>query len=108
MDSYRRIDPCQNRAPMQSYLWDTTLDGEIVVLNSKGVPDFNALQNILDQRVARNVVYFLFDVPYFEGYDLRKVKLSERPAFLGTVMNGKTTDHVRLSETFDGEPHAIF
>src|SRR5690242_11802402 len=40
------------------------IDGEIVVLNDAGVPDFNALQNCLDQRASSGIVYFLFDLPF--------------------------------------------
>jgi len=43
------------------------LDGEVVVLREDGVPDFNALQNAFDQNSSGNIVYFLFDVPYFNG-----------------------------------------
>ncbi|HMK20845.1 MAG TPA: hypothetical protein VK466_00840, partial [Terriglobales bacterium] len=51
------------------------LDGEIVVQRSDGTPDFNALQNSLDSNSSESVVYFLFDVPFSEGYDLRQVQL---------------------------------
>ena len=35
------------------------------------MPDFNALQNAFDRRASTDIVYFLFDVPFFDGYDLR-------------------------------------
>ena len=47
------------------------LDGEIVVLNEKGLPDFQALQNAFDSARTQNIVYYLFDVPFYDGYDLR-------------------------------------
>ena len=40
------------------------LDGEIVVMNSKGVPDFNALQNAIDSVAGDAIDYFVFDLPF--------------------------------------------
>ena len=83
------------------------LDGEIVVMNEAGVPDFNALQNSLDTNAAAGIVYFLFDIPYYEGYDLRKVPLRDRRQLLKEVMAAKATTHVLYSDTFDGDPASI-
>ena len=49
-------------------------DGEVVVLNSGGLPDFNALQNAFDRRSTTNLTYFVFDLLYLNGYDLREVR----------------------------------
>ncbi len=38
-------------------------------MNDHGVPDFNALQNAFDTARAESIAYFVFDLPYFEGYD---------------------------------------
>ena len=48
------------------------------MLDDKGVPDFNALQNALDNSRSEDIVYFVFDAPYFDGNDLRKVPLASR------------------------------
>jgi len=83
------------------------LDGEIVVLDEHGVPDFNALQNAFDQEDSADITYFLFDVPFFEGYDLREVELRYRRQLLEAFVNEKGTDHVRFSEAFDADPASI-
>nr|WP_256354731.1 DNA ligase D [Variovorax sp. dw_308] len=84
------------------------LDGEIVVLGPGGSPDFNALQNAFDRgRGADQIVYFLFDVPFFEGYDLRAVTQRERRALLKALLDEKGTEHVRYSADFDGDPASI-
>ena len=49
------------------------LDGEIVVLNESGSTDFQALQNAFDKEKTSNIVYFLFDLPYYDGFDLTGV-----------------------------------
>lgn len=41
---------------------DAWLDGEAVVLNSEGQPDFNALQNAFDRRSTAEIVMFVFDL----------------------------------------------
>ena len=62
------------------------LDGEVVVLRDGGVPDFNALQNAFDRGTGNDIVYFLFDVPFFEGYDLRQATLRDRRRFLESFL----------------------
>ena len=83
------------------------LDGEIVVLGNDGVPSFNALQKSFDKASTDNIVYFLFDVPYLDGYDLRRAPLSERQRVLKALLNGKEDDRIRHSEVFDADPAAL-
>ena len=83
------------------------LDGEIVVLGEHGAPDFNALQNAFDANNSRGIVYFLFDVPFFDGYDLRNAPLRERRQLLEAILSDKATEHVRFSEAFEGNPATI-
>ncbi|MBC7782085.1 MAG: DNA ligase D [Proteobacteria bacterium] len=80
------------------------LDGEIVVLGEDGTPSFNALQNALDRPQADHITYFLFDIPFFEGYDLRQVPLRARRARLETFLAQKQTRQLRFSAAFEGDP----
>jgi bifunctional non-homologous end joining protein LigD len=80
------------------------LDGEIVVLGEHGAPDFNALQNAFDVNNAGGIVYFLFDLPFFEGYDLRNAPLRKRRQLLEVILADKAMEHVRFSEAFEGDP----
>ena len=77
------------------------LDGEIVVLNSKGIPDFQLLQNAFDSSKTRDIVYFVFDLPHFGGYDLTRVPLVDRRQLLAKVLESNASRHVRFSEAFD-------
>ncbi|MCY0852749.1 hypothetical protein [Cupriavidus sp. D39] len=56
------------------------LDGEIVILSDKGTTDFQALQNAFDRSKVEDIQYFVFDLPFFHGHDLRQVPLAERCA----------------------------
>ncbi|HEX6019546.1 MAG TPA: DNA ligase D, partial [Burkholderiaceae bacterium] len=82
----------------------TWLDGEVVVLGPDGMPDFNALQNAFDGSRTRDIVYFVFDVPYFEGYDLRAATLAERRALLQAFIEQHRSEHLRFSAAFDADP----
>jgi len=84
------------------------LDGEIVVLNEQGLPSFNALQKAFDRGAGSEaIVLFLFDVPYFEGYDLRDVALGARRRLLKALLDERATEHVRYSADFESDAAAI-
>lgn len=83
------------------------LDGEIVVADKNGIPDFQLLQNAFDTaktqqiraQIRAPIIYYVFDLPYYNGYDLRAVPLIERRALLQSIL--KKSDLVRYSENFD-------
>ena len=77
------------------------IDGEIVVLNAKGNPDFQALQGAFDSSRTKDIVYFAFDLPHFGGYDLTQVPLVERRKRLAAVFEKNKSDRLRFSEAFD-------
>ena len=79
------------------------LDGEIVVPVGNGGTSFQALQNAFESSKTRDIVYFLFDVPFYDGYDLTRVPLGERRAFLEPLLVNATPP-IRLSEVFDVAP----
>ena len=81
---------------------DGWYDGEIVVLNAKGTPDFGALQHAFDTRKASDMVLYLFDLPYCGGRDIRAMPLEQRRALLKTIVSRNANDSLRFSETFDG------
>ena len=82
------------------------LDGEIVVMNGDGLPDFNALQNAIDNAASEAIEYFVFDLPFHDGRDLRKVPLRARRALLGELLETAPSDRIRLSQTFDADAGA--
>ncbi|MDP2451843.1 MAG: DNA ligase D [Polaromonas sp.] len=77
------------------------LDGEIVVHDKKGVPDFGALQNAFDSGSTAQIVYYVFDLPFYEGYDLRPLPLVERRNILRALVQAAAPGPVRFSETFE-------
>ena len=77
------------------------LDGEIVVLDANGIPNFGLLQNAFDDASMDRIVYYVFDVPYHAGLDLSAVPLLQRRALLKALIDGSPTAKVRYSESFD-------
>ncbi len=46
------------------------LDGEVIVPNEHGIPDFQSLQNAFDSSRTQSIIYYIFDIPFHNGYDL--------------------------------------
>jgi bifunctional non-homologous end joining protein LigD len=85
------------------------LDGEIAVLDEKGVSRFHLIQpriansdpNAVAHLVRSTpVVYFAFDLLYLDGYDLRGVDLGKRRELLTQVVAPGGV--LRISEAFPG------
>jgi bifunctional non-homologous end joining protein LigD len=83
------------------------LDGEIVVLDTNGMPDFNALQNAFDSAGTAAVTYFVFDLPFADGFDLRNAPLHARRALLRQVVDANAPESVRFSADFAADPASV-
>lgn len=83
------------------------LDGEVVVPNEEGTPDFQALQNAFEIGRSGTIVYYLFDLPYLNGLDLRQVPLEERRAALGQLLETNDNELLRFSADFTEHPESI-
>ena len=63
------------------------LDGEAVILDESGRPDFQLLQRHAQRRAGESpAVLFVFDLLSFEGYDLRPLPLSVRKSVLRKII----------------------
>jgi bifunctional non-homologous end joining protein LigD len=83
---------------------DGWYDGEIVVHDEHGKPNFNLLQQAFDGSNRAQIVYFIFDAPYFKGYDLRDVRLDERRPLLEEALARTPSETVRFSSEFGDDP----
>ena len=84
------------------------LDGEIVALDADGRSSFSLMQQRTGirkwgQRVAGNseiqVLYYAFDLIYFDGHDLRRLPLDQRKQALATLVVPEGP--LRISDHFD-------
>lgn len=84
------------------------LDGEIVVLGANGLPDFNALQKAFDRKAADDTItYFVFDLPFHEGRDLRELPFRDRRRLLQDLIERRGTPNIRFSADFVADPATI-
>jgi len=87
---------------------DAWLDGEIVVLNDAGIPDFNRLQNAMDNSRSADVVYFVFDVPFLGDQDLRQVPVASRRMVLERLLaSAEQSDRIKFSQALDARPDEV-
>ena len=85
------------------------LDGEMVVPNDQGLPDFQALQNAFDSGRSADIIYYLFDLPFLEGHDLREAPVEERREALSALLSEAKSGSkiLRFSEDFEEAPEAL-
>src|SRR5262249_20826599 len=62
------------------------LDGEIVVIDSKGVSSFAALQESLKRTRTNDLTYQVFDILHLDGKDLTGLPLVERKRVLKALL----------------------
>lgn len=78
---------------------DAVLDGEIVALDKEGISHFQSLQNW--QRDSSAIYYYVFDLLYLDGKDLRHLPLVDRKNRLKKLIKGNSfvryLDHVEDS-----------
>ncbi|MCC2673889.1 MAG: ATP-dependent ligase-like protein [Ramlibacter sp.] len=80
---------------------DGWYDGEIIMPGEDVPADFQALQGAFDSRRTEQIVYYLFDLPYCAGHDLRDVPLLQRREVLQRIVERKPHPNVRFSAVFD-------
>lgn len=81
--------------PERIHAGQAILDGEIVALDEKGQPSFQLLQSRVglknEKEIKRlasehSVVYYVFDLLYYNGFDLRPAALLHRKALLEEII----------------------
>jgi bifunctional non-homologous end joining protein LigD len=87
---------------------DAILDGEAVVLDPRGVSDFQALQNAIHNRRSTSIVFITFDLPWCDGYDLCKATLDSRRTLLRDLIGPRQEGRLRFSEHVTGKGQAAF
>ncbi len=83
---------------LQKFKIDAVLDGEIVSLNEKGRADFGSLQSWRSEADG-SLVYYIFDILWYDEKDLMKLALDKRREILESVL--PQSDTIRLSEEFE-------
>ncbi|MCW4467774.1 DNA ligase D [Flavobacterium sp. MFBS3-15] len=80
---------------------DMILDGEIVVEDEKGLSHFQWLQYYAENPGRGKLKCYVFDILYFNGYDLTPLELLQRKRILEAVL--PQTDAIRYSGHIAGD-----
>ncbi|HSB03785.1 MAG TPA: non-homologous end-joining DNA ligase [Thermodesulfobacteriota bacterium] len=82
---------------LSKFGFDVVLDGEIVVVDDQGRPDFQKLQHYHDHG-GGHLLYYVFDLLYFRGHDLTNLPLLRRKELLKKILPSgskiRFSDHV--------------
>lgn len=83
------------------------LDGEVVAIDDDGAVSFQLLQNIERDQVRGRLAYYVFDLLYLNGYDLRGAPLAQRKRLLKSVL-AEAGDPIFFSDHLDGDAAEFF
>ncbi|MGZ3950978.1 MAG: non-homologous end-joining DNA ligase, partial [Flavisolibacter sp.] len=84
---------------------DAVIDGEVVVLNEEGKPDFNKIQ-LWDTKREGHLVYYVFDLLWIDGLDIMNEPLHVRREILRELMPESGT--IRYSDHIDDIGNEFF
>jgi bifunctional non-homologous end joining protein LigD len=82
------------------------LDGEIVVVNEHGIPDFSNLQ-LWRSEADGQLLYYLFDILWLNGISLINLPIEERRAILKAIVP-VDNPHLRVSESLKDSGEEAF
>ena len=85
---------------------NAVLDGEILVLDEKGRSNFGDLQNWRSEADGE-LVYYVFDLLWYDGKDLMDLPLNQRQAILKEILPSND-DRLRVSKVFNANGIEFF
>ena len=86
---------------------DLILDGEAVVADSRGIPDFGLLHTDLAAGRKDRLLYYAFDLLYVDGIDLRGAPLAERKRLLAQLL-ADASERILYTEHLEGDGVEIY
>ena len=99
----RNLLPLNEKFPpiveaLRKFGFDAVLDGEIVVVDDLGQPEFQLLQNY--RKTGRgHLLYYVFDLLHLQGHDLTGLPLLRRKELLKKILPAspkiRFSDHIR-------------
>lgn len=90
---------------LQKFPQEAVFDGEIVVIDSAGHPHFQWVQEYPEEKQGE-LVYYIFDLLYYAGYDLTNTPLYKRKALLKAIL--PPLSGVRYCDHIEGSGVALF
>lgn len=94
---------------LQSLPFDNVIfDGEIVILDNQQMSNFQLLQNSIRADIDARFSYYIFDLLYFDKYNLMPLPLNERKAILQKLSSSFDGDILRYSDHIVGSGAKVF
>ncbi|RWO41546.1 MAG: DNA ligase D [Mesorhizobium sp.] len=88
---------------------DAIVDGEIVVLDAKGISRFALLQDALAQGAGSKLHFYAFDLLHLDGWDLTKAPLVRRKALLAQMLSGLGANSaIQFSDHVEGSGQGLY
>jgi bifunctional non-homologous end joining protein LigD len=87
---------------------DAILDGEVVVLDERGAADPDELRRDIDAGHTDRFLYFVFDLLYVDGFDLRSVPLIDRKRLLERLLSALPMRRIRFASHVEADGPAVF
>ncbi|MGE5521389.1 MAG: DNA ligase D [Candidatus Dadabacteria bacterium] len=85
---------------------NAVIDGEIVVLNEEGIPDFSDLQ-LWRSEADGQLLFYVFDLLWLEGISLMNLPLVERRKVLAAIMPANISN-MRISQSIENKGKEVF
>ena len=92
---------------LQKLELEAIVDGEIVSMDENGVSKFELLKNYQSDQEG-HLCYYIFDLLYLNGLDLRDAPLIERKRLLEELLVKNRSSLLRYSDHFEEQGEALF
>jgi bifunctional non-homologous end joining protein LigD len=96
---FPRIAEAVGKLPVKSAI----IDGEIVALLPNGVSDFQLLQVAFRDIPSARLIYYVFDLLYLDGIDLRQCALINRKQLLSQVIEQQEDEAIQYVDHLRGQ-----
>lgn len=105
---YKKLIETAKRLKVDSDIQNAILDGEVIWIDEKGQIDFQKLQNAISENKSDQLIYYIFDLLFLDGEDLRKRPLLERKALLEKLLHNQQKSLFRYSEHWHNSGEDLF
>jgi bifunctional non-homologous end joining protein LigD len=117
--THRYPETIESLKQVVKYNESAIFDGEIVVLNKEGYPEFGSHKERMSvnsdreiRRLSKTIpaTYYLFDILYYDGQDLRNRDYINRRKILSEILSGANNNRkrVRISDYIEEQGVAVF
>lgn len=98
-----RLQADLSRLPVRG----TWIDGEVVAIDEEGISHLHLVQQAFREDTSR-LIYYAFDLLFFDQVDLRSHPVEERRALLKTLLEEFDLECVRYSASIDADAPSLF